>query len=297
MASGDDDSEFYGEEELVQHLDQRVQSLDVEQWWKDRGDVITPLKVQASSAMNETCHLHNPYSGQRNAWQLTETVDAFLNRLPPKTTDESDGGPWIWVANPYVKQKPKREAQNQHIRGGEHEAPESDGADLQTFMTAGQERLDFASSFNNECRAMGQSSAFITREIRKAGLDAANDILVLARNLRITCGKWMIFSEAAQINDIWEVVVKATVDNQLGIAAKVATRSDTDDRRERLICIYTADFSDKPDVTRVAKSLKQLGLANKTLYYKPDCFTYLGIASGNPWQIKASIYDSRNLAG
>lgn len=28
-----------------------------------------------------------------------------------------------------------------------------------------------------------------------------------------------------------------------------------------------------------------------------DAYTYLGISSGNPWQIRASIYDSATILG
>lgn len=126
----------------------------------------------------------------------------------------------------------------------------------------------------------------------------------------------MLFCTIFEVNEVWETIAKATANNELGIGAKVATKSNVDQRTERLICVYTADFSDKKDVTRVAERLKQLGLVkNKPLYYKPgqsitpfarvsspnhrkiDAYTYLGIASGNPWEIRASIYDTRSLLG
>jgi hypothetical protein len=33
--------------------------------------------------------------------QFSETVDEFLHRLPPATTEISNKVPWIWIANPY----------------------------------------------------------------------------------------------------------------------------------------------------------------------------------------------------
>lgn len=85
----------------------------------------------------------------------------------------------------------------------------------------------------------------------------------------------MVFCAAFEVNDVWEIIAKATAKNELGIAAKVAPNSGGDQRRERLICVYTADFSDKKDVTRVAQRLKQLGLVkSRPLYYKPgQCIT------------------------
>jgi len=91
-------------------------------------------------------------------------------------------------------------------------------------------------------------------------------------------------------------VAKSTADNELGIAAKVAPRSETEDpRKDRLVCVYTADFSNKADVGRVLQKLRELKLVEvrvRPIYYKPDAYTYIGISSGNPWGIRASIYSS-----
>jgi hypothetical protein len=80
----------------------------------------------------------------------------------------------------------------------------------------------------------------------------------------------MLFCTVFEINEIWAVIAKATANNELGIAAKVATKSNADQRTERLICVYTEDFTNRKDVIRVAEQLKQLGLLKKKpLYYKP----------------------------
>ena len=56
-------------------------------------------------------------------------------------------------------------------------------------------------------------------------------------------------------------MAKATASNQLGIAAKVAPRSQVDDpRKDRIVCVYTADFADKKDVGRVLQKLRELRL-------------------------------------
>ncbi|KAI0098846.1 hypothetical protein GGR51DRAFT_576834 [Nemania sp. FL0031] len=294
-----DESDFYGDDGLVKDLESKVDNFDINKWWQVHEAVETPLESQAKGSSLPIPQYHNPYAGHPYAWQLTETVDAFLKRLPPATTEETPGHAWIWICNPYVKRKSKSEAENQHVRGGEDEAPEDEGADLATLMKAGQERLHFASSFIDQFRKPGLLNSFAMQECKKAGMDAADDILNLAKNLRVTCGKWMLFCTIFEVNDVWEIVAKAVVKGELGIAAKVAARTEGDQRRrERLICVYTENFSDVQDVTRVARRLKQLGLVRtRPLYYKPDAYTYLGIASGNPWEIKASIYDTRSLLG
>ncbi|KAI1117783.1 hypothetical protein F5Y14DRAFT_439071 [Nemania sp. NC0429] len=291
-----DESDFYGDDDLVKDLEKKVDDFDVDKWWQDHETLETLPKIQPKAEPVKSSQLHNPFAGDAYAWQLTESVDAFLKRLPPATTEETPDHPWIWICNPYIKRKAKKEARNQHIRGGEHEVPEDEGADIAMLVQAGEERLQFASSFIDQLRKPGVSGDVIVREAKKAGIDAAKDILTLAKSLRVTCGKWMLFCTSYEINDIWEIIAKATANNELGIGAKVAVRSNVDRRIERLICVYTADFSDMKDVTRVAEKLKKLGLVKgKPLYYKPDAFTYLGIASGNPWEIRASIYDTRSL--
>ncbi|TGJ84003.1 hypothetical protein E0Z10_g4784 [Xylaria hypoxylon] len=265
-----DESDFYGDDDLVVDLNRKVDHFDVRKWWQDHEALNTPLNLRARGVSENTSHLHNPYAGDTYAWQLTESVDAFLSRLPPATTGEAPGHCWIWVCNPYIKRKSRNEAQNQRVRGGEDEAPEDEGADLATLMQAGEERLHFVSSFVDQFRRPGLSRALVIQETRKAGTDAAKDILDLAKGLRVTCGKWMLFCTAFEVNEVWGIIAKATANNELGIAAKVATKPNIDQRTERLICVYTADFSDKGDVTRVAERLRQLGLVkDKPLYYKP----------------------------
>ncbi|KAJ8108926.1 hypothetical protein ONZ43_g6277 [Nemania bipapillata] len=291
-----DESEFYGDDDLIKDLEKKVDDFDVNKWWQDHETIETPLTIQARGEPLAITQYHNPYAGHPYAWQLTESINAFLARLPPATTMGAPDCPWIWVCNPYIKRKSKREAGNQQVRGGEDEAPEDERADVATLMKAGEERLQFASSFIDQFRQPGLLNELTIRESKKAGMDAAKDILDLAKGLRVTCGKWMLFCSVFEVNDVWEIIAKAIIKNELGIAAKVAPKSNGDQRRERLICVYTADFSDKKDVTRVAQKLKQLGLVKKKpLYYKPDAYTYLGIASGNRWEIKPSIYDTRSL--
>lgn len=76
---------------------------------------------------------------------------------------------------------------------------------------------------------------------------------------------------------MWEIVAKATANNELGIAAKVAPRSPLEDpRKDRILCIYTADFADKADVGRVLQKMRELKLVEargRPIYYKPGKFS------------------------
>lgn len=171
-------------------LKARVKGFDVRAWWNKYADLDTPLKIQArKKGAVDISHLHNPYAGIEYAWQLTETIEDFLERVPPATTDEAPGNHWIWVCNPYINRKKKEEASNQNIPGGEDEAPEEEGADLPSVVEGGMERLHFAREFIDMCKKSGNQPALITRECRKAGVDAAKDILDLAKAHHVRCGK------------------------------------------------------------------------------------------------------------
>jgi hypothetical protein len=82
----------------------------------------------------------------------------------------------------------------------------------------------------------------------------------------------MLFCDAHVVNVMWETVARATANNELGIAAKVAPRDGENPKKERLICIYTNDFKDRQDVGRVLQRLRELRLVEsrgRLLYYKP----------------------------
>lgn len=83
----------------------------------------------------------------------------------------------------------------------------------------------------------------------------------------------MLFCPPSVVDELWEVVARATANNELGVAAKVAPRSELDDsKRDRPICIYTSDFSDKADVGRVLQRMRELRIADssrRNIYYKP----------------------------
>jgi hypothetical protein len=135
--------------------------------------------------------------------------------------------------------------------------------------------------------------------------------------------QWMLFCDYQEVNAVWAAVARATATNDLGIAAKVATGgsrnevSGPNNRRPRLICIYTQDFTDEADVVRVLQKLRKLGLvtAQGTIHYKTgkshwglvglnltrsaltdvDAYTHLDIYANNPWGLKASLYSSTEL--
>ena len=71
-----------GDADTVSALEQRIKAFDVEEWISQHRE--SPGRPQKQPKFTEMAsQLHNPYAGVSYAWQLTETLDEFLNRLPP----------------------------------------------------------------------------------------------------------------------------------------------------------------------------------------------------------------------
>ncbi|KAL6870251.1 DUF1917 domain-containing protein [Trichoderma novae-zelandiae] len=290
-----EDSDFYGDDETACNLLQRVADFDVDEWvQQQRAHPGRPQRQ--TNFLEEASRLHNPYAGISYAWQLTETLDDFLSRLPPATTDQTPEVPWIFICNPWIPRVHKLEGEGQSCKGNEDEAPEEEGSRPAMVAQGGLERLHLVSKFIEGMQRSGKAMSVVEKEIRQEQKQAAGDILKLAHLVKVRTGKWMLFCPATEVNEVWEIVAKATANNELGIAAKVAPRSPLEDpRKDRLLCIYTADFADKADVGRVLQKLRELKLVEargRPIYYKPDAFTYLGISHGNVWGLRASIYSS-----
>jgi hypothetical protein len=91
-------------------------------------------------------------------------------------------------------------------------------------------------------------------------------------------------------------VATATARGELGVEAKAGT--PTSGQQHTLICIYTYDFSDHADVRRILLAMVDLDLVTpggKPVYYKCDAYTDLDITSTNPFNLKASLFSSKEL--
>lgn len=306
-----------GDEDEVAALESRAQDFNVKAYWRDIDDhdTVQPGRIKDSysspssaaamtpaAAAAKAPKLHNPYEGQVSAKQLNETMAAFIARLPPATTDVTPDIPWIYVANPFIPREGGA--------GGE-EAPAESGVQLGTFTEGGGERLEMLGDFlrmvdEKKGGGGGRVSAAMNKQVTAEREGCVNDILMLARVMKVRTGKvsslpshplpfyssvpdnrgftctpltvpdslqWMLFVEPTLVNEVWERVAQATVRNELGIAAKVAPREERGSARERLVCIYTYDFRDRDDIARVLHRLRQLELvrdraSGKHIYYK-----------------------------
>jgi hypothetical protein len=91
-------------------------------------------------------------------------------------------------------------------------------------------------------------------------------------------GKWMIFSPLEDHDEAWETIRASTEEDGLGFSAKAATAFKNPRRlsdKEKLICVYTYDYSDLDDVRRVFSQLRELGFMQQ-LPYKSNEDTRVG---------------------
>lgn len=204
--------------------------------------------------------------------QPDESLINFLNRLKPSTTPVSSG-PWIWIDNPHAKRPSEC-----HVRNFKQEG-------YRLLENCASQRRDLETQYSD--KHTGVITKMPTVDVLK------EDIVKLARVNNIMNGKWMLFSSPSHVDDVWARVARATSAGELGTGAKVATARD--DRKSRLICVYTYDFSDKNDVKRVWRKLNELKLVEQGIFYKCDAYTHLDIMNDNEYKLKASMYGSKEM--
>lgn len=276
---------FQGGDDLRAELERRAAEYDPDSYWHTahlslpaiaaayRRSHTTSGAQSSSTPATQSEPLYNPHEGDPSGRQLSESIPEFLARLPASTTLTSAAGPWIWIANPYGA------------------GPRLLEQDLAGLMEDGTRVLDSCGTTmaDKQARFTGLPGTLLARHLTTARKAATDGILAAARTRGVTSGKWMLFPSARDVDAVWRVVADATATGQLGSGAKVATKPATEEDNEpttsqgrvprprpRLICVYTTDFADEPDVTRVVRKLDQLGLVRKPgpwgqetgIYYK-----------------------------
>jgi hypothetical protein len=91
-------------------------------------------------------------------------------------------------------------------------------------------------------------------------------------------GKWLIFVDPKNVDEVWAKIKKATEEGKLGDDVKVATAKPNPlagKSGANVICVYTYDWTDEKDVKRVREELRKLGVVNK-IPYKSDEDTLSG---------------------
>ena len=195
----------------------------------------------------------------QSARQPNETIEEFLLRLPPASTNISPEVPWIYIDNPFhstAGRKPK---------------------DIARFLEGGEERLNLLLEAIPKIESSGKTQSAIARELSRYRAEASQNLMDLAQDCNIFSGKWLLFPGFGQISSAWEVVASATATGELGTSAKVAPRDPDRPEDEQVICVYTRDFRDIRDICRVLNRLRELCLVDprrKCIYYKCGEYFY-----------------------
>ncbi|MEM2100289.1 MAG: DUF1917 domain-containing protein [Thermoproteota archaeon] len=82
----------------------------------------------------------------------------------------------------------------------------------------------------------------------------------------VRSGKWLIFVERENVDEVWFKVKKAVEEGRLGDSAKVSTAKPNplaSDPKKYVICIYTYDWTDEKDVRRIREELRKLSIVKK----------------------------------
>ena len=250
------------------------------EWWDRRNAVTNHLqhaihKQPAPALPNGP--LHNPYEGQPGARQLSESIEHFLSHLPPSSTDRRPGLDWVRISNPYT--------------------PPGPGRALAQFCEGGKERLALFAEFeqmatSSGAKTSGRTLTALKKEVADERRETIEDLRELAGACNIITGKWMLFPEPEHVDEIWAKVAIATANDELGIAAKVETRIQ--EKKARLVCVYTSDFRDKDDVARVLNRMGELELvrpSGKQIYYKSGQFGNSIFQSALAYQISLRCLD------
>lgn len=85
-------------------------------------------------------------------------------------------------------------------------------------------------------------------------------------------GKWLIFVSPERLDAVWRKIKNATENGKLGNESKTATakpNSLAGKSRQKVICVYTYDWTDEEDVKRIREELRKLDIFWK-IPYKTD---------------------------
>jgi len=112
-------------------------------------------------------------------------------------------------------------------------------------------------------------------------------------------GKWLFTATRGRedVDSLWMFLASAVASGALPcLAVKMTPVNDVDktrdrDSREHMISVHTEDFTDEENVFEVEKMLRQIPV-KRSLTYKPDMFSVIGIYRNNKYNLKPVIYSS-----
>ena len=115
----------------------------------------------------------------------------------------------------------------------------------------------------------------------KVRAQTRKSLLSLAKEHGVVGGKWFFFVRHEDIHNVWKKVVDGVLTYRLGHKAEVSLVHRLQD--DHVVKVYTADFDDSTELTRVFDMLSQLGFGQyctrRRAYYKTVAFSLLNITS------------------
>lgn len=173
---------------MKKELEQEAASFDVHEYWGNPPVSLVSIAEAnlKSPVMEKAAMLYNPYEGVFSGRQLTETIEEFVERLPPQTTQGSLLDDWIWIANPFRKAQAAKESKS-NITG---EGPPDEASDLSQFVVRGNRLLEELTVIKNEIgKKSGVTKTAINRAITTEKDAIVQKILQTATELHCTAGK------------------------------------------------------------------------------------------------------------
>lgn len=177
---------------MKQDLEERASTFDVEEWWEHKEISLNEIAAANIAAATESkvATLYNPYEGNPCGRQLGETVEEFLTRLPPATTQVSLQLPWIYIANPYLKAPSaiKPEHSQEEVTA---EGPPDEDSDWAKFVVLAGNLLEELTGIKHEIekKNVGKAKSTITRQLNVQKEKIVKKILEAATELHCTSGK------------------------------------------------------------------------------------------------------------
>lgn len=112
--------------------------------------------------------------------------------------------------------------------------------------------------------------------------DAVRDLDREALERQLTIGKWQVTGSADRIDELWPHILE---DASEGVVwgAKAMTRTGFEELpyEAYLITVYTPNYFERHDVSRVREHLREEYGVTHELYYKPDLYTKKGIVAAS----------------
>ena len=130
-------------------------------------------KREPSPESLPTPELFNPLQGRSDAWQLGESVDNFIRRLPPFTTSIFTC-PWIWAENPHRNPRDKSPCPR-----------------VDDFTTCGAALLEQSLNTRRDIQKAGavQPRGMVNRQLNQESKVLQERITSLAKETHVLTGK------------------------------------------------------------------------------------------------------------